>query len=272
MANDFDAIIIGGGHNGLVASGYMAKAGMKTLVLERRDQVGGACITEELIPGFKFSSCSYVSWLLQPKVVKDLELYKHGLEIFGLDPRSAHPFPDGTGMLFWDEDERNKEEIAKLSPPDAEAYNAWNAFWDKAAEIMGPYMLEPAPTWQEVDERVRGTEHEEILNTLRTVSMGELLDRHFMSEKVKSCMVYSPDPRGLYVVGNALPIGLLRLQPVRGPRRHRPPERGDGWPDPGHGKLGAIKGGVHKDPFQGEKGDNQGRQGGRGGVGGRAAD
>ena len=205
MANDFDAIIIGGGHNGLVASAYMAKAGMKVLVLERRDQVGGACITEELIPGFQFSSCSYVSWLLQPKVVKDLELHEHGLELFRLDPHTARPFQDGTGLLLWDEDERTKEEIARLSPPDVEAYTDWYAFWDKAAEIMGPYMLQPAPTWEEVDDRVRGTELEDVLNTLRTVSMGDLLDRYFVSEKVKSCMVYSPDPRGLYVVGNALP-------------------------------------------------------------------
>ena len=205
MTNDFDAIIIGGGHNGLVASAYMAKAGMSVLVLERREQVGGACITEELIPGFRFSSCAYVSWLLQPKVVKDLELHRHGLELYRLDPHSAHPFPDGSGMLFWDDEERTKEAIGGISPGDVEGYVAWIKLWDKAAEIMQPYMLQPPPTWEEVAERVRGTDYEPVLHTLRTVSMGELLDHYFESEKVKSCMVYSPDPGGLRVVGNALP-------------------------------------------------------------------
>ena len=205
MTKDFDAIIIGGGHNGLVASAYMAKAGMSVLVLERRHLVGGACVTEELIPGFQFSSCAYLSWLLQPKVVKDLELYKHGLELYRLDPHSARPFPDGSGMLFWDDEERTKESVGRISPGDVEGYTAWTEFWDKAAEIMQPYMLQPPPTMEEVVERVRGTEHEDVLNTLVTVSMGELLDRYFESEKIKSCMVYSPDPRGLWVVGNALP-------------------------------------------------------------------
>ena len=194
MTNNFDAIIIGGGHNGLVASAYMAKAGMSVLVLERRHLVGGACVTEELIPGFQFSSCAYLSWLLQPKVVKDLELHKHGLELYRLDPHSARPFPDGSGMLFWDDEERTKESVGRISPGDVEGYTAWSEFWDKAAEIMQPYMLQPPPTMEEVVERVRGTEHEDVLNTLVTVSMGELLDRYFESEKIKSCMVYSPTP------------------------------------------------------------------------------
>lgn len=205
MANEFDAIIIGGGHNGLVASNYLAKAGMKVLVLERRDQVGGACITEELIPGYMFSSCAYVSWLIQPKVVKDLTLHNFGLELFRLDPRSSRPFPDGRGLLFWDDEERTKEGIARICPEDVKGYDSWTAFWDKAAEIMQPYMLQEPPTWAEVSERVKGTELEEVMNTLKTVSMGDLLDSYFYSEELKSCMVYSPDPRGLYVVGNALP-------------------------------------------------------------------
>ena len=146
MTNNFDAIIIGGGHNGLVASAYMAKAGMSVLVLERRHLVGGACVTEELIPGFQFSSCAYVSWLLQPKVVKDLELHKHGLELYRLDPHSARPFPDGSGILFWEDEERTKESIARISPGDVEGYTAWTEFWDKAAEIMQPYMLQPPPS------------------------------------------------------------------------------------------------------------------------------
>ena len=178
---------------------------MKVLVLERRYIVGGACVTEELIPGFKFSTCAYVSWLLQAKVVKDLDLHNHGLELFYLDPNQARPFPDGSGLLAWEDHERYRDEVARLSPPDAEAYDRWNAFWDKAAEIIQPYMLQSPPTWEEVHKRVEGTEMESVLETLRTVSMGDLLDAYFTDERIKSCSVYSPDPGGLRVVGNALP-------------------------------------------------------------------
>ena len=137
---------------------------------------------------------------------------------------------------------------------------------------MGPYMLEPAPTWEEVDERVRGTEHEEILNTLRTVSMGELLDRYFVSEKVKSCMVYSPDPRGLYVVGNALPSAYYACNRYVDPADTGLPRGGMGGLTRAMANSARSNGSLHKDRFQGEEGDNQGRQGGRGGVGGWAAD
>ncbi|MDA1189677.1 MAG: NAD(P)-binding protein, partial [Chloroflexi bacterium] len=95
------AIIIGGGHNGLVAANYLAQAGVQVLVLERRDMVGGACITEELFPGYRVSSCSYISHLLQDKVVDDLELRKHGLKMHLIDPYRFQPFPNGRAMLTW---------------------------------------------------------------------------------------------------------------------------------------------------------------------------
>ena len=123
----------------------------------------------------------------------------------GSTPIQPGPSRTGVASCSGEDEERTKESIARISPGDVEGYTAWTEFWDKAAEIMQPYMLQPPPILEEVVERVRGTDHEEVLNTLITVSMGDLLDRYFKSETIKSCMVYSPDPRGLWVVGNALP-------------------------------------------------------------------
>ena len=86
MTDSYDAIIIGAGHNGLVCAAYLAKAGLNVLVLERRDVVGGACTTEELFPGYRFSACSYYCYLLQTKVIEDLELRRHGFQVSPLDP------------------------------------------------------------------------------------------------------------------------------------------------------------------------------------------
>src|SRR5688572_5563155 len=89
----FDAIVIGGGHNGLVCAGYLAKAGLTVLVLERRDVLGGACVTEELFPGYRFSTCSYYCHLLQKKVIDDLTLRQHGFHVYQVNPLS-YLFPD----------------------------------------------------------------------------------------------------------------------------------------------------------------------------------
>src|ERR1700747_3578971 len=94
MASHYDAIVIGGGHNGLVNAAYLARAGKKVLVLERRHVVGGAAVTEEIIPGFKFSVCSYVVSLLRPEIIRDLDLPRHGLEILPLDG-TLTPMPSG---------------------------------------------------------------------------------------------------------------------------------------------------------------------------------
>src|SRR5215211_1248452 len=100
MTTPYDAIIIGAGHNGLVTAAYLAKAGRKVLILERRDVIGGACVTEELWPGFKVSTAAYVNSLLRPEIIRDLELKRHGFKMLPRNPSSFTPFPDGRSLLL----------------------------------------------------------------------------------------------------------------------------------------------------------------------------
>ena len=114
MNNKYDAIVIGGGHNGLTTAAYLAKVGKKVLVLERRHVIGGAAVTEEIYPGFKYSVCSYVVSLLRPEVIRDLELPKYDLEISPLDSTFT-PMPDGNHLFRCGDHDRTRREIARHS-------------------------------------------------------------------------------------------------------------------------------------------------------------
>src|ERR671922_448046 len=102
-ASSYDAVVVGGGHNGLACAAYLARAGLRTLILERRPIVGGAAVTEEPWPGYRVSTASYVVSLMQPKIVRELQLRRHGYEVYPLDPAYFTPFPDGRSLLMWDE-------------------------------------------------------------------------------------------------------------------------------------------------------------------------
>lgn len=190
---DHDVIILGGGHNGLVAAGYLAGAGLDVLLLERREVLGGACVTEELFPGYRFSACSYICHLLQTKVVEDLELRKHGFEVYPLDPSRFQPFPDGTRLLVWDDVARTQGEIARFSRRDAENYPNWLAFWERAAGLIHPYFLTPPPTLSEIAGRVRGTDDEALFDRLLTASMKDVVAEFFESEAVRGTFIQAQD-------------------------------------------------------------------------------
>ena len=125
-ATAYDAIVVGAGHNGLVAAAYLARAGLKTAVFEARHLVGGAAVTEELWPGFKVSRCAYVNSLFQPEIVRDLELKKYGFEMLR-NPSSFTPFPDGRHLMLGPDRELVRREISKFSLKDAENYPRYEA-------------------------------------------------------------------------------------------------------------------------------------------------
>src|SRR5215218_8003542 len=145
MPNNYDAIIIGAGHNGLVTAAYLAKAGYRVLVLERREIVGGCCITEEIWPGYKVSTAAYVNSLLRPQIIRDLELKKYGFEMLPRSPSSFSPFPDGRYLMMGPDKEMTRREIAKFSAKDAEAYPKYEDMLTRVADYLEPLLTQTPP-------------------------------------------------------------------------------------------------------------------------------
>jgi phytoene dehydrogenase-like protein len=141
----YDAIVIGGGHNGLVTAGYLSRAGWKVLVLERRQLVGGACVTEEVFPGYRVSTAAYLVSLLQEKVVRDLELRRFGYEVLPKDPAYVAPYLDGRYLFMYADQRRTCDELAKFSTRDAGRYPAYEAFIERVARFVEPMLLEAPP-------------------------------------------------------------------------------------------------------------------------------
>ena len=145
MTTDYDAIVVGGGHNGLTAAAYLARAGLRTCVVERRDILGGACVTEEVWPGHRVSRASYVVSLLQPKVVADLRLKDFGYEVHPLDPAYAAIDEEGRVLFFPNDQQQAVESLARFSKKDAEALPEFEALLDRMASFLRPLMLKPPP-------------------------------------------------------------------------------------------------------------------------------
>jgi len=137
--------VIGGGHNGLVAAALLARRGLDVRVFERRDQLGGACVTEELWPGFRVSRAAYVVGLLRPAVQRELDLGRHGLSLLPRDPASHTPLPDGRRLLLGADPEANARSIAQFSPRDAERFPHYEAFLDRLARAFEPLLDAPPP-------------------------------------------------------------------------------------------------------------------------------
>jgi phytoene dehydrogenase-like protein len=139
MIQTYDVIVIGGGHNGLVNAAYLARAGKRVLVLERRHVLGGAAVTEEIFPGFKYSVCSYVVSLLRPEIIRELDLPRHGLEILPLDGTFT-PMPNGDHLWRVNDHAKTRREIARHSRLDAEAYDEYGKAMIELAHFVKPIM------------------------------------------------------------------------------------------------------------------------------------
>lgn len=144
-ASSYDCIIIGAGHNGLVCANYLARAGKRVLMLERREVVGGAAVTEELLPGYRCSTASYLMSLLLPEVERDLELAKYGYKVLPRNPSSFTPLPDGSYLLLGPDRELNRREIAKFSKHDADVFPAYEDWLTRVAERLEPVLAETPP-------------------------------------------------------------------------------------------------------------------------------
>lgn len=193
----YDAIIIGGGHNGLVNAFYLAKSGKKVLILEQRHMIGGATATEEIYPGYKFLIVSYLISLLRPEVIQDLELARHGLEITPLESTYV-PLLDGNYLADWPDHDATKHEIERHSKRDAEAYDEYARTMRRLALHLRPLlnMIPPDPTSVspkdlETMARVTGVLNNMsksdfyLLSRLMTISAGDFLDEWFASTALK---------------------------------------------------------------------------------------
>ena len=198
MSTEYDTIIVGGGHNGLVCAAYLARAGRKVLILERRHVLGGAAVTEELHPGFKFSVCSYVVSLFRPQIIRDLELARHGLEIIPLESAFT-PFPDGRSLCRWPDSHRTRREIANFSKSDADIYPEFGLAMVKMAQFAKQLIDEPAPepaSWKprelarllRLGKRFRdlGPDLLHLNMQLMTMSAVDFLDLWFESDVLKA--------------------------------------------------------------------------------------
>ena len=144
MNQNYDSIIIGGGHNGLICAAYLAKAGRKVLVLERRHLLGGAAVSEELYPGFTFSVASYVVSLFRPHIIRELELAKHGYEVIPMDC-SFLPLPNGDSLARWADPQRSRREIARFSKKDSEVYPEFSRVMTHMGKFAKAIIDHPAP-------------------------------------------------------------------------------------------------------------------------------
>lgn len=148
MSASYDLLIIGGGHNGLVTAAYLARAGLRVCVLERREMLGGACVTEELWPGYKVSTAAYVNSLLRPEIIRDLELKRHGFEMLPRSPSSFTPFPDGRSLFLGPDKAMTRREISRFSPKDADALPRYEAMLERVADFLEPTLtMTPPNPW-----------------------------------------------------------------------------------------------------------------------------
>ena len=193
-----DVVIIGAGHNGLVCAAYLARAGRRVLVLERRELVGGCAVTEEIWPGYHVSTASYLTSLLQERVIRDLELERFGYRVDAKDPAFFSPFPDGRYLFMWQDRDKTLAEIAKFSRHDAQAFPAYEDHLERLSQVVESLLLTTPPEFPpqglgdfvdylKLAAKMRGLGSKEIVGLVKifTQSAVEFLDEWFESGEIK---------------------------------------------------------------------------------------
>lgn len=206
----YDAVIIGAGHNGLVAAAYLARAGMKVCVVEKNDWIGGAAVSRELYPGFKYSNCSYVSSLFRPEIMRDLELPKHGLQILPYEGGAVFKQDGGYLAMFRDHD-ANRREFQRHSPRDAEAYDRYSRDILRFCRFIRPMLMRTPPDPSSFRPRdlselaflakqVGALSESQIAEMIRfwTMSIADYLDEYFENPTIKGYLAVSA------IIGTAL--------------------------------------------------------------------
>jgi phytoene dehydrogenase-like protein len=193
-----DVVVVGGGHNGLACAAYLAHAGLDVLVLERRDVLGGAAVTEEPWPGYRISSASYVVSLMPPRIVEELRLRRHGYEVSIITPDYFVPFSDGTSLTLWGDVARDAENIARFSKKDADAYVEFDRYFDRVAGLLKDLLFVVPPnvrmrdvmSWVRAAGKVRRWTGRDVHEVVRlfTMSAADFLDEWFEDERVKGAM------------------------------------------------------------------------------------
>jgi phytoene dehydrogenase-like protein len=185
----FDAVVVGAGHNGLVAAAYLARSGRSVVVCERRHILGGACVTEELAPGIRTSSGAYSLSLLMPEIWKELELGRRGLEVIPKDPQMFIPLPEGDSLLIWRDPARTLEGLRRFSVREADGYERFNRFWDQIVPFLRSHLLSDAPPLEAVRTSAQRAGLGKIFRLAVESSAAEVVETFFSTDALQGAFV-----------------------------------------------------------------------------------